>query len=165
MTIHGAKPLSAKHGRTACWSVVLTVLLACQRVTLSAASLSPGPGGVEAGAAQRGQWTQIFSADQGELGGRGFCKPVMLPSGRVFLWGTPGKGKDWNAGAFDIDRRRWIPLPPRGNEPWISERPKMRYGMRWGSGTLLDPDSKQPIPVCHFNQAAYVPMPGSTCWC
>ncbi len=102
-------------------------------------------------------WKQIFSAPKGELGSRGYCKPVLLPNGQIFLWGTSGKGKDWTTGVFDVAERQWIPLPPKGNEQWVSDRPKMRYGMRWGSGTLLDPDSKQPVPVCHFNQASYVP--------
>ncbi|MHC4917171.1 MAG: Kelch repeat-containing protein, partial [Planctomycetota bacterium] len=66
-------------------------------------------------------------------------------------------GTDWTAGAFDLKAGKWVPLPPRGKESWVKSRPKMRYWTRWGSGTYLDRDSKRPIPVCHFNQACYLP--------
>jgi len=111
-----------------------------------------------AGAAEPapGEWKQVYAAPKGEVGGRSYCKPVMLPGGRVFIWGAPGR-KDWTTGAFDIAARKWVPLPPRGKEAWVESKPKMRFGIRWGSGTYLDKNTKRPVPVLHFNQAAYVP--------
>lgn len=117
---------------------------------------SAGENGGNAVPTTPGQWKQIFAAPKGEVGGRSFCKPVLLPGGRIFIWGSPGK-KDWTTGAFDIASKKWIPLLPKGKESWLEKRPKMRYGQRWGSGTSFDENTKQPVPVLHFNQATYVP--------
>jgi len=131
------------------------------RTALLAAALSAAVCATGAAGGEPGEWTKLFEAPTEQVGPRAFCKPLLLPGGRLLVWGGPGKAaaRDWNAGFLDLAAGEWKPLVPRGKEDWLKARPKMTYWMRWGTGGKLETADGllQPVPVQHFNQAAYVP--------
>ncbi|HUT36542.1 MAG TPA: hypothetical protein VNE39_23845 [Planctomycetota bacterium] len=125
---------------------------------LAAAIAVPRP----AQAGDAGEWVEIVTRPSAEVGARGFARLVALPDGRLFLWGPPAANAstDWCSVAFDPAANAWHPLVPRGKEAWLQQRPKMyATGMRWGHAIRLErPEGLlQPIPMCYFHQAAYVP--------
>ena len=107
-------------------------------------------------------WRLVVRTPADEVRPHGFAKLIGIEElDKAMIWGSPAdkSDKDWCAIALDLGKGQWQPIVPAGKEGWLAARPKMRLGMRWGAGIALDsPDGLlQPVPMCYFNQAVWVP--------
>jgi len=124
--------------------------------------------GAAAGVAQAGtgsagdDWTAVLKTPAGAARPRGFAKLIAAADlDSALLWGPPAakSDKDWCMLSLDLAAGQWQPLLPPGKRSWLTDRPRMRLGARWGARVRMEfPDGLlQPAPMCYFNQAAYVP--------
>ncbi len=99
-------------------------------------------------------WEKIYERGKGKGGGPGYCKPVMLPDGRLFFW-TP-----LFPSVLDIEKQSWTRLVPKGKEAWLTQLPKVRRsGTRWGNRMSFYKveDFTYPVWMTHFGQLCHVP--------
>jgi hypothetical protein len=108
-----------------------------------------------------GEWRVLAKTPATDFTPRGFAKFIPVPDlDLAVIWGPPAKsGKDWCALSYDLAANSWKPLLPAGKETWLTTPPMRSLGMRWGGPiTLAQADGLlQPVPMCYFNQAVYVP--------
>ncbi|MFW6108145.1 MAG: Kelch repeat-containing protein, partial [bacterium] len=99
-------------------------------------------------------WTVAYQGQKGKLGMAPYCKPVLLPDGRLFVWSPLFPS------VLDLEKGTWTRLVPEGKEPWRETLPEVRRrGTRWGNDLSFHEVEgvAYPIWMTHFNQLCYVP--------